>query len=70
MLAMSEDQRIADVLTRLVSQHPSYDPADIAQAVSHARERFAASRVRDFVPLLVERQVRSELSVPRATAST
>ncbi len=70
MLAMSEDQRMAEVLSRLVSQHPSYDPADIAQAVNGACERFASSRVRDFVPLLVERRVRSELSIPRAASRT
>ena len=44
-----------------MSQHPPRDPADIANAVQRVQEHFAASPTRDFVPLLVERRVRTEL---------
>ncbi|WP_243747631.1 three-helix bundle dimerization domain-containing protein [Mycolicibacterium sp. CBMA 226] len=66
---MSEDQQMAEVLTRLAAQYPSRDPADIAAEVQHARDRFTGSPVRDFVPLLVERRVRSELSLARMTTA-
>ncbi|WP_370063377.1 three-helix bundle dimerization domain-containing protein [Mycobacterium sp. MAA66] len=62
MLTMSEDQQMAEVMTRLVTRHPSRDPSDIAYSVQRARECFASSPIRDFVPLLVERRVSTELS--------
>ncbi|MDR3660173.1 MAG: hypothetical protein P4L86_07175 [Mycobacterium sp.] len=58
---MSEELQMSEVLTRLVSQYPSCDPSDIACAVQRARDCFASSPIRDFVPLLVERRVRKEL---------
>jgi len=34
----------------------------VSQVITEAHNRFAGSRIRDFVPLLVERRARSELS--------
>ncbi|MGB8406511.1 MAG: hypothetical protein WCE30_20850 [Mycobacterium sp.] len=62
MLTMGEDQQMAEVMTRLVTRYPSRDPSDIAYSVQRARERFSSSPIRDFLPLLVERRVRTELS--------
>jgi hypothetical protein len=61
-LAAGEDQQMDEVLTRLVAQYPSCDPSDIAYSVQSARECFASSTIRDFLPLLVERRVRKEMS--------
>lgn len=60
--AMSEEQQMSELVTRLVSQYSSRKPGEIAQVVQRARDHFAASPIRDFVPLLVERRARAELS--------
>ncbi|TLH64529.1 three-helix bundle dimerization domain-containing protein [Mycolicibacterium aubagnense] len=65
----SEARAIGEVVTRLAARYPSLDPARIATAVRQTHEGFASCRVRDFVPLLVERHVRAELDEGlRATA--
>ena len=63
MLAeQQEETAIAHVRDRL---HRRYDavmaPAEVDQALSGARHRFDAGKVRTFVPILVERRVHSEL---------
>ncbi|MUL79731.1 three-helix bundle dimerization domain-containing protein [Mycolicibacterium sp. CBMA 226] len=60
MRATTEEQQISRVLERLVAQYPNRDPNDVAHSVEKARKRFEESRIRDFVPLLVERCVRAE----------
>lgn len=70
MRAVNEEQQMSEVLTRLVSQYPSRDPADIAHVVERAQQQFAASPIRDFVPLLVERRVRTELSAVLVPSKT
>ena len=60
MRVTTEDQQISHVLERLVAQFPNRDPNDVAHAVANAHKRFEESRIRDFVPLLVERCVRDE----------
>lgn len=70
MRAVNEEQQMSEVLTRLVSQYPSRDPAGIARVVERAQQHFAASPIRDFVPLLVERRVRTELSAVLVPSKT
>lgn len=53
---------IRDVERRLLIEYPHLPEAQVAQAVTEAHHRFADSRIRDFVPLLVERRARAELS--------
>ncbi|WGI36130.1 hypothetical protein QDT91_29370 (plasmid) [Mycolicibacterium aubagnense] len=60
MSATTEEQQISHVLERLVAQYPNRDPNDVAHAVEKAHKQFEESRIRDFVPLLVERSVRAE----------
>ena len=57
----SEERAIGEVVARLTARYPSLDPTQIASAVRQTYDGFASSRVRDFVPLLVERHVRAEL---------
>jgi hypothetical protein len=68
MATISEPQLIADVERRLASKYPHIPPAQIAFAIENARARFENSRIRDFVPLLVERHARAELSQLREPA--
>ncbi|WP_068008784.1 three-helix bundle dimerization domain-containing protein [Nocardia pseudobrasiliensis] len=57
-----ENTLIRYVAERLVTRHPDLPPARIADMVHHAHARFDGVKVRDFVPLLVERRVTNELA--------
>jgi hypothetical protein len=58
----SERALIAEVERRLISKYAQIPPDQISIAVQHAHARFEHSRIRDFVPLLVERHARAELA--------
>src|SRR4029078_6386156 len=60
---------IADVERRLTSKYGHLAPERISAAVERARARFEQSPIRDFVPLLVERHARAELTKPRQPAA-
>ena len=69
MAEISEELMIADVERRLTSTYGHLPPDQISAAVHNARARFAQSPIRDFVPLLVERHARAELTTPRQPAA-
>lgn len=62
MLKKTERDMIDDVENRLVEKFAELPAARVSAAVDQAHARFAQSRIRDFVPLLVERRVTSELA--------
>ncbi|WP_375538911.1 three-helix bundle dimerization domain-containing protein [Mycolicibacterium sp. CBMA 293] len=53
---------MSDVVARLALRYPEHEPSAIADSVERARECFASSPIRDFLPLLVERRARTELA--------
>lgn len=55
MAEMSEATVIAEIERRLESKYPQFPPHEVKQIVQTAHARFAHSRIRDFVPLFVER---------------
>jgi hypothetical protein len=59
--ALTEETSVAEVQARLTDKFPQISPNDIAAIVSRVYARYEGSRIRDFVPLLVERGVRAEL---------
>lgn len=62
MVEASEGTAIQHVVDRLTARYPEV-PADTVQTVvRRAVDRFDGSRIRDFVPLFVERLSRQELS--------
>ena len=61
---IDEDAAIQDVIDRLAERFPKLPPTQIADAVFEARDSFARAQVRDFVPLLVEREARARLEHP------
>ena len=69
MAEISEELMMADVERRLTSKYAHLPPDQICAAVQNARARFAQSPIRDFVPLLVERHARAELTRPRQPAA-
>lgn len=59
---ISEQTLIAEVERRLIAKYEqTIPPHRIATIVRDAHARFEQSRIRDFVPLLVERRARAEL---------
>ena len=54
------------LVQRLRGQFPEVDPDEIEQAVRGEYDGYERSVVRDFVPILVERSVRDELTYHRA----
>lgn len=59
---ITEDTRIAEVVDRLKTSYPTL-PADlVVQVVDEMRAAFHGSRVREYVPLFVERRARSALT--------
>ena len=62
MVDSSEWTAIQQVAARLMESYPTVPPDDVTTVVHHNHARFDESRIRDFVPLLVERGSRRELS--------
>jgi hypothetical protein len=51
------------VVEALAIMYPSVAPELINEKVRRAHEQFTNAPIRDFVPVLVERQVRADLAV-------
>ncbi|MFD9661059.1 three-helix bundle dimerization domain-containing protein [Rhodococcus sp. NPDC059968] len=54
--------QIEQVIERLTTRYPAASPGDIEHTVRTVHKRLAECRIRDFVPLLVEKTARRELS--------
>ncbi|MEV0769436.1 hypothetical protein OHA85_14525 [Nocardia salmonicida] len=59
----NESVQIDQVIERLIARFPAESPAEIELLVRRIHERFADARVRDFVPLLVEKAARQAVGV-------
>ena len=64
----SEAALIDEVQQRPVRKFSHVPKDQISTTVAHAHARFEHSRVRDFIPLLVERRARTELAWALAIA--
>jgi hypothetical protein len=62
MLTKTEDQVFADIERRLAARFAAVPLPQVATVLGDTRVLFAHSKVRDFVPLLVERRAIRELS--------
>lgn len=62
MADLSEQAAMAQVEERLTSKYADLPPDRVSMAIQQAHARFEQSKIRDFVPLLVERRARAELT--------
>ena len=62
MITISEDARIAEMVDRLKASYPTVPAATVVDVVNAQRAAFQASRIREYVPLFVERRARSALA--------
>nr|WP_296773526.1 hypothetical protein [Rhodococcus sp. (in: high G+C Gram-positive bacteria)] len=61
-----ERRALNDVRDRLRLQFSTVAPDEVDTAVAHAHRKFDGGKIRDFVPLFVERAAREHLAgVPR-----
>jgi hypothetical protein len=58
---MNEDEALASVVGRLTEKFPDVPQPEVASVVEDARHHFDDAKVRDFVPVLVEREARDRL---------
>ncbi|MFC4604801.1 three-helix bundle dimerization domain-containing protein [Rhodococcus kronopolitis] len=62
MTGPDELLQVEQVVKRLITRFPSVSPVDIEHTVHSIHGRFANGRVRDYVPLLVEKAARREIA--------
>ena len=68
VIELSEQTIIDQVVERLTSRYPTVDAATVSSMVRDIHARYNGRPLRDFVPLFVERNARSELSRLGVTA--
>jgi hypothetical protein len=57
-----EDEAVSQLCKRLQACFSERNPADVTNVVDRAARRFATARIRDYVPLLIERISWDELN--------
>jgi hypothetical protein len=62
MIELNEQQIIDQVARRLADVHKEVEPAQVTRVVQEEYARFEGRPIRDFIPLFVERNAKSELS--------
>ena len=62
---VDETRSMDELVRRLSDRFPDASSEDLHSRVRKIHEEYAGSRVRDFVPVLVEREVADQLRVPR-----
>jgi hypothetical protein len=60
-MQVSEETLLAGILRQLLDEFPHVAPAAVNTLIREEHARFEASRIRDFVPVFVERRARREL---------
>jgi len=66
MLKETETQAIAAVVDRLARRFPDEERSVIEDVVAHEHGRFKEGRIRDYIPILVERAAKLRLAKPAA----
>jgi hypothetical protein len=61
---VEETARLGALRKRLAREFPDRRAGELDQAIEQSVARFALARIRDFVPLFVERDVRARLGHP------
>ena len=65
MAKKDEATQLAEVIARVVATHPGRSTTDIAQVVQTLYAGFDNAKIREFVPLLVEREARAVVANAR-----
>lgn len=63
--SIDEEKAIGEIVERLQERFPDKSDAEIRDAVDKAKVTFQAAKVRDFVPVLVEKEAKAHLKGKR-----
>ncbi len=66
MQTPDEAKEIDEVIDRLMTKFPTATRDEVVEAVSREHEALMGNRVRDFVPVLVEKQAKRRLRTVHA----
>ncbi|WP_327152128.1 three-helix bundle dimerization domain-containing protein [Nocardia sp. NBC_01329] len=61
--------QVEQLIERLISRYPSVPPSEVKVRVRTIHKRFADSRIRAFLPLLVEKAARREIGADIADSA-
>ena len=70
MVQTDEATQIGEVMARVLANYPDCSTGDIARVVQTLHAGFDGAKIREFVPLLVERAARDVLAHQRTGART
>lgn len=62
---VDESKAISEIVQRLQEQFPAVSPESVTDAVERARATFSGAKVRDFVPVLIEKEAKARLKGKR-----
>jgi hypothetical protein len=62
MIELSEQQAIEQLEGRLVNKYAGVEPDRVSRVVHEEYARFDGRPIRDFIPLIVERNAKAELT--------
>jgi hypothetical protein len=63
--SVDEDKVIAEIADRLQERFPDAPHESILDAIEKSRATFATAKVRDFVPVLIEKEAKARLKGKR-----
>lgn len=63
--SIDEDRAVAEIAERLQERFPDRPAAEIIAAIDEARASFDGAKVRDFVPVLIEKEAKAHLKGKR-----
>ena len=61
IIQISEETQLGEIRHRLLDEFPSVSPPIVATLIRAEHARFEGSRIRDFIPLFVEKRARRDL---------
>lgn len=61
-MTVNEEDRFIELVERLKTSYPDLSDDIVAKVVGDMRDAFASSRIREYVPLFVERRARTALA--------
>jgi len=62
---IDEDTAFREILVRLTEKYPDVAPERVASIVDGVRAEMSTAKVRDFVPVLAEREAKKRIKLER-----
>jgi len=63
--SIDEEKALAEIVERLQERFPEASREDVLAAVDYGRTAFKSAKVRDFVPVLIEKEAKARLKGKR-----